>query len=165
MSAQTGVSLLVGVLVLGLLVYRQLRSRPVRNNLRLLVVLVVIGLIETYGYLHKVHDTTAVVVALAGSLVLAAVFGVARAYTVRIWEQDGQPWMKGNVLTAVLWVAAIAAHLGYDYLIGRHHGLGSLGDATVLLYLVVSLGLQRYVVSYRAQRMGLVSAGFVAPGR
>ena len=61
--------------------------------------------------------------ALAGSLVLAAIFGAARAATVRVWMQNGQAWMKGNVLTAVLWVAAVGAHLGYDYLAGRDKGI------------------------------------------
>jgi len=51
---------------------------------------------------------------IAGSLVLAAAFGALRAATVRIWIADGQAWSRGNWLTALLWVAAVAAHLGYD---------------------------------------------------
>jgi hypothetical protein len=85
--------------------------------------------------------------------VLAAIFGAARAATVRIWIQDGQAWSKGNILTAALWVVALGAHLGYDYLIGQHKDIGSLGDATVLLYLAVSLAVQRVIVVLRAQRL------------
>jgi len=117
------------------------------------LILVIIGLIEAAQYLQKLHAGSAAIVALAGSLVLAAIFGAARAATVRIWIQDGQAWSKGNILTAALWVVALGAHLGYDYLIGQHKDIGSLGDATVLLYLAVSLAVQRVIVVLRAQRL------------
>ncbi|MFZ0046133.1 MAG: hypothetical protein WAL16_09880 [Streptosporangiaceae bacterium] len=153
MSSQTVLYLVIGVAVLGLLIYRQLVARPVQGNQRLVLILVIIGLIETAQYLQKLHAGSAAIVALAGSLVLAAIFGAARAATVRIWIQDGQAWSKGNILTAALWVVALGAHLGYDYLIGQHKDIGSLGDATVLLYLAVSLAVQRVIVVLRAQRL------------
>ncbi|MFY9888819.1 MAG: hypothetical protein WAK71_10970 [Streptosporangiaceae bacterium] len=153
MSSQTVLYLVIGVAVLGLLIYRQLVARPVQGNQRLVLILVIIGLIETAQYLQKLHASSAAIVALAGSLVLAAIFGAARAATVRIWIQDGQAWSKGNILTAALWVVALGAHLGYDYLIGQHKDIGSLGDATVLLYLAVSLAVQRVIVVLRAQRL------------
>ncbi len=153
MSSQTTFELVVGIAVLGLLVYRQLRARPLRGNQRLLLILLIIGVIETAEYLQHQHAGSAAVVALAGSLVLAAAFGAVRAFTGRIWLQDGQTWVQGNVLTAALWVVAFAAHLGYDYLVGQHRDIGDIGSATVLLYLVVSLGVQRVISSYRAQRL------------
>lgn len=153
MSSQTVLYLVIGVAVLGLLIYRQLVARPVQGNQRLVLILVIIGLIETAQYLQKLHAGSAAIVALAGSLVLAAIFGAARAATVRIWIQDRQAWSKGNILTAALWVVALGAHLGYDYLIGQHKDIGSLGDATVLLYLAVSLAVQRVIVVLRAQRL------------
>jgi uncharacterized membrane protein len=164
MSSQTLTYLVIGVAVLGLLIYRQLVARPVRANQRLVLILLVIGLIEAVQYLQRVHTGAAVVIALVGSLVLAAVFGAARAATVSIWMQDGQPWSRGNLLTAALWVAALAAHLGYDYLIGQHKDIGNLGDATVLLYLAVSLAVQRVIVSARAQRLDPAPAGQAGAG-
>jgi uncharacterized membrane protein len=155
-STSTASELVVGVLVLGYLVYRQLRARPLRMNQRLLLILLLLGAIETYDFLqHGKHSGSAVAVALLGSLVLAAVFGAVRAFTVRIWEQDGQPWVQGNILTAALWVVAVAAHLGFDYLVGQHKDVGDIGNATVVLYLVVSLGVQRAVMTYRARQMNL----------
>jgi hypothetical protein len=153
MSSQTALDLVIGLVVLGLLIFRQLQSRPVRGNQRLLLILAVVGLVETSYYLQRAHSGSAAIVALAGSLVLAAVFGAVRAFTVRLWIQDGQPWVRGNLLTAGLWVVALAAHLGYDYLVGQHKDLGQLGNATVLLYLVASLSVQRLVVAYRARRL------------
>jgi hypothetical protein len=153
-SSQTATELVIGVLVLGLLVYRQLRARPLRANSRLLLILLVIGVIETYTYFqHGKHSVSAAAVALVGSLVLATVFGAVRAFTVRVWQQDGQPWVQGNLLTAALWVVALGAHLGFDYLVGQHKDIGDIGNATVVLYLVASLGVQRAVMTYRAQRM------------
>lgn len=84
---------------------------------------------------------------------LAAVFGGLRASTVRLWLQDGQPWSKGNWLTAALWVVALASHLGYDALVAHSHGDSNVGAATVVLYLAVSLGIQRVIVQLRANRL------------
>ncbi len=158
MYSQIVSELVIGVVILGLLVYRQLRSRPLRGNQRILLVLLLLGLVEAWGYFHGgKHSASAAAVALAGSLVLAAVFGAVRAFTVRIWTQDGQPWVKGNWLTAALWVLALAAHLGYDYLVGQHKDIGDIGGATVVLYLAATLAAQRIVVSYRAQRLDPVA--------
>jgi hypothetical protein len=153
-SSQTVVQLVIGVVILALLVYRQLRARPLSANPRLLLILLIVGVVETWDYFQGgKHSASAAALALIGSLVLAAVFGAVRAFTVRIWQQDGQPWVQGNVLTAALWVLALAAHLGFDYLVGQHKDVGDVGNATVVLYLVASLGVQRVVMTYRAQRM------------
>jgi hypothetical protein len=164
MSSQSLLYLVIGVAVLGLLIYRQLIARPVRGNQRIVLILLVVGLIEAVQYLQKLHAGSAAVVALVGSLILAAVFGAARAATVKIWLQDGQAWAKGNLLTAALWIVALGAHLGYDYLIGQHKDIGDLGDVTVLLYLAVSLAVQRVIVGVRAQRLNPVSVGGMGPG-
>jgi len=51
-------------------------------------------------------------------------------------------------------------HLGYDALVARGHGSGGdVGTATIVLYLAVSLGVQRLVSQYRANRMGLTPFG------
>jgi UDP-N-acetylmuramyl pentapeptide phosphotransferase/UDP-N-acetylglucosamine-1-phosphate transferase len=146
--------IVLGVVVLGLLIYRQLRSRPVNSSgLRLAAVLGVIGLIEAYQFLDKHHSGAVTYAALGGSLLLAAVFAALRAATVRVWLQGNQPWTKGNWLTAVLWVLALAAHLGYDALVTPGRGSGGLGAATVVLYLAVSLGIQRVITQQRANRL------------
>ena len=165
MSSQTMLDLLIGLIVLGLLILRQLQSRPVRGSQRLLLIVLVAGLIETSSGLERVHVGPATVAALAGSLVLAAVFGALRAFTVRIWIQDGQPWVRGGLLTAVLWVVALAAHLGYDFLVGQDKTMAQLGTATLLLYLAASLGVQRLVVAYRVQRLSPTGLGAPVTGR
>jgi len=157
-NSQTLLYLVIGVAVLGLLIFRNLRAQPVRQlNQRLFVILGVIGLIEAYQYLSQHHAGSTGVLALVGSLVLATVFGVIRAMTVRVWMKDGQPWSQGNVLTAVLWIVALGAHLGYDAILSAHKDISGLGDATVLLYLAVSLAVQRVVIVTRANRLDPVA--------
>jgi drug/metabolite transporter (DMT)-like permease len=153
MSSQTVLNLVIGVAVLGLLIYRQLQARPVRGNQRLVLVLAMIGVILAVKYIQRLDSLSAAIGALAGSLVLAAVFGAVRAATVRIWMQDGQPWVQGNLLTAALWILALGAHLGYDYLVGQHKDISGIGNATLVLYLAVTLGVQRLIVVFRAQRL------------
>jgi hypothetical protein len=146
--------IVLGVAVLALLIYRQLAARPVNASaLRLLVILGVIGVLQTAQFLGQNHSGTLTYAAIAGSLLIAAAFGALRAATVRIWLQNGQAWSRGNWLTALLWVAAVAAHLGYDALVAHGHSNRGLGSATVVLYLAVSLGFQRVIVHQRARRL------------
>ena len=157
----TAASLLIGVLVLGLVIWRQLIPRRVRSNMRIVLVLAVIGLIQTGQYLHGRHLDATLIAEILGSLVLAGMFGLARAATVKLFLRDGQWWSRGSWVTAILWVVSVAAHLGFDYLVGGHlvggHGTGgtSFGNATLLLYLAVTFAVQRMVVIARSQRMSI----------
>jgi hypothetical protein len=155
MSSGSVTGLVIGLVVLALLIARQLTTRQLRENYRLFLILGVIGIIEFASYLRAdSHDDARVMVAVAGSLVLAAVFGVLRALTVRVWREGGQLLIRGSWLTGILWAAALGAHLGYDYLvIGGGKSGNAIGNATILLYLVVSLGIQRFILLTRASRM------------
>jgi hypothetical protein len=148
--------IILGVAVLALLIYRQLHARPVNASaLRLIAILLIIGLLQTYQFLTKNHAHPVTYAAIGGSLVLAAIFGALRAGTVRLWLQDGEVWSKGDWLTAALWLASLVAHLGYDVLVARGHGARGLGTATIVLYLAITLGFQRVLVLQRAHRLQL----------
>ena len=148
------VDVILGVAVLVLLIYRQLSTRPVNaSTLRLIAILAIIGLLQTVQFLSRNHAHPLTFAALGGSLVLAAIFGALRASTIRVWLHDGQAWSKGNWLTAALWIASLAAHLGYDVLVVHGPGARGLGTATIVLYLAVSLGFQRALVLQRAHRL------------
>ena len=157
------VDVILGLAVLALLIYRQLAARPVNASaVRLIAILVLIGLFQTYQFLSKGHDHPLTFAALGGSLVLAAIFGALRAGTVRVWLQEGQAWSQGNWVTAVLWIASLVAHLGYDVLVVHGPGARGLGTATIVLYLAVTLGFQRVLVFRRARRLQLARPA--APG-
>ena len=150
----TATNLLIGVLVLGLVIWRQLIPRRVRSNVRIVLVLAVIGLIQTGQYLQGRHLDATLIAEILGSLVLAALFGLARASTVKLFVRDGQWWSRGSWVAAILWVVSVAAHLGFDYLVGGHgSGSTSFGNATILLYLAVTFAVQRMVVIARSQHM------------
>jgi hypothetical protein len=132
--------------------YRQMQPRLVRDNVRLPVILGVIGAVELVQYLDK-HHGSKTFLALGGSLVLAAVFGAARAATTHVWIEGGQAWRKGNWITLVLWVASLAVHLGYDYLVDGKGPQSGLGSASLLLYFGVTLLIQGLILAARASRL------------
>lgn len=156
MSGANLTNLIIGVLVLVLFLSRQLVARRLTESYRLSVILGVIGIVEFANFLRgHPNDDGGVAAALAGSLAIAAVSGAVRAPTVRVWRENGQLLRKGTWLTAVLWVVSFAAHLGYDDLVAGHisgKNGGNVGDATVLLYLVVTLTIQRFILLNRASR-------------
>jgi hypothetical protein len=156
MSGANVTSLIIGLAVLAFVLARQLMTRRLSDNYRLSVILAIIGVVEFVTFL-KGHpgNPGGITAAVAGSLVLAAGFGVARALTVQVWRQGGQLMRKGTWLTAVLWVIAVAAHYGYDDLVAGHitgKNGSSVGNATVLLYLVISLTVQQFVLLARVRR-------------
>jgi hypothetical protein len=167
-TSTTLISILIGVAVAALLVVRQLRAQPLNANFRLPLILGVIGLIELVEYLNKHHPSGIAYGALAGSLVVAAVFGALRAATVHLWTQDGQPWRKGNWLTGILWILSLAAHFGIDFLIDPHNPNGGLAGSTILIYLAVTYTVQRVMMQARAQRLppgGGGQAGSLSPAQ
>ena len=145
--------IVIGVAVVLLLLARQVQKRSVREDSRpiIFLVLAVVGLFEA-GQFVKAHPVGSEAILLTvGSLVLAAVFGVLRAFTVRLWREDGKLYRQGNVLTIVLWLVSIGTHFGVDALIdGSAKGLST---STLLLYLAVTLGVQQIVVRYRATQL------------
>jgi hypothetical protein len=143
-------NLVLGIVVLGLLIWRQLVARPVRDGYRVPLILGIIGVVELISFLNGKHVNGTLVAGLAGSLVLAAVFGAARAMVSRVWIEDGRAWRRGGWVAAGLWVLALAAHLDYDQLVYKH---SALGEVTILLYLAISLLVQGVILQARAQRL------------
>jgi hypothetical protein len=148
----TAANLVIGLLVLGLVIYRQVVPRPVRSNMRIVAILAVIGVVQTYQFLKGEHIGATIIAEFAGSLVLAAAFGLARAATVKLSFRQGQWWMQGSWLTAILWIVSLGAHLGFDALVSAKHGHTSLGEATIVLYLAVTYAVQRLAIQARCQR-------------
>lgn len=147
------VSILVGLAIVALLMVRQLRAQPVSANYRLPFILGIIGLVELIEYFQKGRPGSIAIVGLVGSLVLAAIFGGFRAFTTRLWFQNGVPWRQGTWITAVLWLVTIAAHFAFDELVDRHNHNGNLASSSILLYLAVTYTIQRLILRARAERM------------
>jgi hypothetical protein len=157
MSGDAVLNIVIGLAVVALLISRQLRSRPVQESsaVRLVVILGVIGVIDMVSAAkhHTVGPSAVSLIALG--LVLAGGFGAWRAMTVRVWRNtDGTAWRQGTLATAVLWIVAIAVHIVIDLIIGSTDKSASgVAAASILVYLAISLGVQREVLRARAARL------------
>lgn len=151
-GVNVGVNVLVGLAVLALLLWRQLQPRRVREDgaMRLTVILLVVGVFQAYPVLSGHPPTTVVVLLLLAGLVSGAVFGTLRAYTTKLWIQDNEVWRRGTGVTLVLWLVAVGLHFGIDYLSEQQGAPAGLGSSTIVLYLAVTLGIQRFITQQRA---------------
>jgi len=167
---QVTVSIVIDVFVLVMLMYYQVRPKPL-SAYTLPLVLVVTGVLEVGAFFAgggqrfaqilkgqrpfemTVPISKTVIVALLGSLVIAFISGAIRAPTFRLWRQDSQCWRQGTAVTVVLWIVSLGAHLLYDALTARNATLSGLGAATAVLYFGVSLAIQRIFLGTRASRI------------
>ena len=152
-------SVVIGLAVLAWLLWRQVQVRELRRDkgMTFPLILVVAGIAQISSYSHEHPLGTTGTALLATSIVVAAAFGALRATTVNLWLEDGKLLRQGTVVTAVLWVVAIAIHIGGDHVIAPHDA-DRLGGVSLLLYLGVSLAVQRFCLEQRARRLHLAGA-------
>ncbi|MFC5724452.1 hypothetical protein ACFP1Z_30285 [Streptomyces gamaensis] len=158
-------SIVIGLVIVALILRRQLRTRPVRDRATFIWigVLTVLGILAVTFGVKSVTDhhslSTVTYSALAASCAVAAAFGAVRARTVQVWRgPEGEPLRKGTAVTAVAWLASIAANLGMETWIDSTTGVGVLGFSTVYLYLAVGLGAQALLVRRRAAAVTVPAA-------
>ena len=148
-------NIVIGLVVVGLLLARQLQPRLAKesSSLRLVLVLGVTGLIEMESAIGHHTVPVATVAWLVLSLLAGAGMGAVRAVTVTIWRaEDGSAWRQGTKFTAALWLVSLAAHFALDALV-EHSTRVPLGTSSILLYLAVTIGVQREIVRWRAARL------------
>ena len=148
----TADNVLIALAVLGLVLYRQLRARPVgeRQLYTVPAVLAVIGLAQG-GLPDDAHPAPSAAL-LAGEAVAAVAFGALRAVTVRLWrESDGGLWRRGTGWTVAAWLVSILSRVGF---IAAGHALGlKLGSNLFLLFLALTLIVQNLLVVWRGRRV------------
>lgn len=152
------VNILLGLLIVGVIMVRQLTVRPLREDTRLVLVLVlaVYGLATLARSMRGHHVSVAVIAVLVASLLGAAALGGIRALTVRVWrDPNGQLMRRGTIITAALWIVSIAVHLGSDVWLAKLSNIAGLGASTVAIYLAVTWGTQGTVLRSRAMRLAL----------
>ena len=111
------------------------------------------GLIEMETAIGHHTVPVATVAWLVLSLLAGAGMGAIRAVTVTIWRaEDGSAWRHGTKFTAALWLVSLAAHFALDALV-EHSTQIPLGTSSILLYLAVTIGVQREIVRWRAARL------------
>jgi hypothetical protein len=143
----------LGALILVLVLQRQTRIRPVPRFFapRLPVVVGAIGLFELFDYTTNHHHlTSADYLWMLGTLVGGAVvLGAIRGLTMRVWSSNGWVVRQGTTVTMVLWAISLALHFFVDEG-GGHAGAAGLEQASLLLYVALTIGVQAYVVHRRA---------------
>jgi hypothetical protein len=154
-------SIVIAVLVLGFVLVRQVQKRSIKEDSKpvLLLILLAVGLVDFVQFVqaHPVNGTG--IAMLVASLVAAGVFGAIRAYTIRLWREDGVLYRQGNALTILLWLVAIGVHFGADVLIDHSGSAKGLATTALLLYIAVTFGVQRLVVRSRAVAMSRQTVG------
>lgn len=157
-------AIVLDVIVVALVLYRQRMVRRVRPrlSLRLPVVLAVVGLVELASYTGNRHVPAAAVGVLALSFVAGAVvLGAVRALTVRLWRVEGLVLRQGTWWTILLWLVSIALHYGAQSWIGALGGPGGIVSASLLLWLGVTYGVQAAVVHRRAEGLLALAGGAI----
>ena len=162
MNSNIASALIIGVVAVAFILYRQLRERPVRENpAKLVVILAAIGAAQTASYLsvHRVVPVGEVVAVVVGFDV-AALVATPQARSMRVYRRasDGVMVRSGTPVTAAWWIVAISAHAAIGSLIplvvdGRAGSpFGGLEQPTLLIYLAVTLGVQGFITAARARR-------------
>ncbi|MDL4815867.1 hypothetical protein [Actinomadura opuntiae] len=148
----TADNVLIALAVLALVLYRQLRARPVgeRRLYTVPAVLAVIGVAQG-GLLDQAHMGPSVAL-LAGEAVAAVAFGALRAVTVRLWRAgDGELWRRGTGWTLAAWLVSILSRVGF---LAAGHALGlKIGASAFLVFLALTLIVQNLLVMWRARRL------------
>jgi hypothetical protein len=155
-SSTAAINVAAGVVIVALLLVRQMKPRRARENsaLRLVLVLAVIGVFELSNTIGHRSVASATVAWIVASLLIGGALGAARAATVTIWRAaDGAAWRRGTLLTGVLWIVSLGAHFALEVGIDDSTKIAALGASSILLYLAITLGVQREVVRWRAAKI------------
>ncbi|OKP90462.1 hypothetical protein A3844_05370 [Paenibacillus helianthi] len=139
---------IIGILALLYILYRQLQIRQVNKlELKLPVILLLFGGIIFKNFLND-HTLTATSFAtvIFSLTILAVGMASIRAYTVRLWVEKNTIYRKGTWLTITLWIITMALHFAVDE-------IGNIGQSTLLIYYAITLSVQQWVVVSRANRI------------
>ncbi|MEU2420666.1 DUF1453 domain-containing protein [Streptomyces sp. NPDC007851] len=147
------VNALLIVAVVGVVILRQFRARPVNTGRRwwlVPVILAVVALREP-GILDARHRTESALL-LGVELLVGLGMGAAWAWTTRIWtEPDGVVWTRSTKAGAMVWVGGLLLRAG---LFALGAALGVRQDSSALMLgLAVVLGVRSGILVWRAQSL------------
>lgn len=161
-TVNTVAQLLIVVAVLGLVISRRFRPRPVRGDARrwrLPLILVAIGLYSVVELTKGSHAITLNgddVGYLAFGGLLSLVLGAVRGITIRVYEEGGILVQRYAPATAVLWVATILVRLGLDVAAPSFGVAKAVAGASIMFMFGISLLGEAVAVTARTS--GAVTA-------
>ena len=148
-------NILIAIIIIGFILSRQLRERPVREDkgYTTVIILMAIGVVQVAQVAEKTADIPlGAYGVLAVSLLVGAGFGMWRAVKTHLWRDHGTLVRQGNWITVVLWIVGMGLHIGSDVVLERiSPHAATLGSSSIVLYIAISLVVQRYVIMQRAE--------------
>ncbi|KAA1395374.1 hypothetical protein [Aeromicrobium ginsengisoli] len=141
----------VAAVVVVLILRRQVRLRRLRRWPHLGMFLTALGVAASTILVVKHVTSLADDSLLVASAIATTALAVARGRIMRLGRDDaGQVVRQGGALTVVLWLAALAQHIGVDELLPP-----GVGAATLSLFFGLSLVAQTLVLNHRARDLRL----------
>jgi hypothetical protein len=148
------VSIGLAVLVVAFVCYRQLQTRSIREErgLFLYVIVFALGVLQTSTFLQSHRVGTTAIVLVCASVLVGIGLGALRGRLTHLWRADGQLFRRGNPWTIAIWIGGIGIHLGIDLYSGAlDRSAKGFATSSLLLYVGLSLGMQRLVLLRRAK--------------
>ncbi|HAT54352.1 MAG TPA: hypothetical protein DCW31_03770 [Lactobacillus sp.] len=142
-------NIVLAIFVLYLVLKRQLSPRRIQLNLNVYLFLILFGAASVGDAImhNQLVVTSGIWLFVLGALISAVLFGYLRTLSYQLWvADDGSVMRQGTWLTIVLWIVGLLIHGVADL---AWHG----SNATILLYLGVTLLVQRGFVWLRAKRL------------
>jgi hypothetical protein len=147
-------SIVVGLLIVVLVTFRQLRTSSVREERGVILyfVILAVGIYQTIFFLQAHVVDVTVELLIAASIVIGLGLGVLRGFLTHLWRADGKLLRRGNAWTILVWIVGLGIHLGLDIFTGQiDPSAQGFASATLLVYVALSLGTQRFVLLRRAK--------------
>jgi len=138
------------ILIIALLAYTLIRrsaGQPAQGR-KLLVAPIVFIVIGLFVLSHN-WSPLGLAVVIVSTLVSIA-FGIARGFTIRLYEKDGIVWMKYTKVTIALWIANIVIKLaGAAIVASINPAAGSQESSGLFLRLGLGVLMEGIVVASR----------------
>ncbi|WP_164509462.1 hypothetical protein [Companilactobacillus jidongensis] len=140
-------NIVLALLILYVVIKRQLEPRTVKFKPEFFIIVILFGIASVGDAVNKQHlDVSQSNIYVFGilSVISAAIFAALRAWSYKFWlDDDGLVMREGNWLTIVWWIIGIGMHVAVDQMWNK-------SSVTLLLYLGITLLIQRGLVWYRA---------------
>ncbi|MDR3241193.1 MAG: hypothetical protein LBT37_03355 [Lactobacillaceae bacterium] len=144
-------NLVVAVAVIAFVLYRQIRKSEVQDKMKSMLIIGVIGLVEIIPGIQNVNG----ILFIVGMVVLAAVMALIRAQSYQVFQENGIWYRQGHAMSVILWIVAIGLHIIYDQVVTglQIPGMEKLSGTSIVLYIAVSLGVQRFFLLRRVNML------------
>lgn len=130
--------------VIILLIGRQFVPRQVREGRFWIAPVIMIGY-GLYLFVQSPPSNPMEVALIVANVVIGAVLGFGRGWTVRVWRNaQGILMRQGTIVTVALWVLSFAVKIGLD--LAFHVNIST---ASILLFAGVSFGSQALALAFR----------------